>query len=120
MNKFFISFICILFGFLAKGQDGAICISQPDKNLAAVQALVAKHSHLNLEDFGTFKCKTPEPKARKIRARLRGITAFELQPVSNPEQSSVALHNIPVHINVKNNALIFPFYYIFLFRLTPF
>jgi hypothetical protein len=120
MNKFFLLFFLILLGFLAKGQDDALCLSQPDKNLTAAQALVAQHPHLNLDDYNISISKTPEPKARKIRTRLRGITAFEIQPASSPEQSAVASHSLPVHLYVRNNALVCPFYYVFLFRLTPF
>lgn len=120
MNKFFLLFFGILLGSLAKGQDDAICSMQPDKNRMAAHPVLTLDSQIDPEDYCYFTSQPPERKSRKVRTRLRGITAFEIQPGNSPQQAAEVSHSMPVHMYVRNNALVCPFYYVFLFRLTPF
>jgi hypothetical protein len=120
MNKFFLLFFSILLGFLVNGQENAICSLQPDHNPVAAHPVLTLDSQLDPEDYCYVSSRPPERKTRKVRTRLRGITAFEIQPGNSPQQAAEMPQSVPLHMYVSNNALVCPFYYVFLFRLTPF
>jgi hypothetical protein len=118
-NKLIWLIIGILIGSLATAAEKVPASAHADSFLAAVH-VAPDHANKYIEVNATFKSKIPEKQARKIRPRFRGVSFFTLQQINSSTQSSFTFYDQTVPLPTGNQAPALPFYYIFLFRLTPF
>jgi hypothetical protein len=118
-NKYLVLFIVyILFGFIAMAEPGGQ--KQPFTGECIAYAAGVKAKETTIDQKVVTLCNLPKKKQSKIRVRFRAASYFRINPV---ETTTPVDTSFPLHIPILHNSPtghIPPFYYIFLFRLTPF
>jgi hypothetical protein len=123
-NKYLVSFIVfILLGFIATGNPGKHM--QPHLHPGGymvydIGATVQDHAVAH-NDRPVFRCNLPAKRQSKIKSRFRAVSFIQLSPI-HTNQLVGATCFIPSFKGASgiNTVHLPPFYYIFLFRLTPF
>jgi hypothetical protein len=123
-NKHLVSFIVfILLGFIATGNSGKQVPSHlhPGEYLVYDTGVTVEDHAVAHNDRPVFRCNLPAKRQLSIKSRFRAVSFIQLSP-TDTNQLVGATCFIP---SVKetsgiNTVHLPPFYYIFLFRLTPF
>ena len=118
-NKYLVQFIVyILFGFIAMAEPCEYKQPHTGEYIAYATGVEAKETAID-QKVVTL-CNLPEKKQSKRRVRFRAASYFRINPDETTTQVDTSF---PLHIPILQSSLtghIPPFYYIFLFRLTPF
>ncbi|MBO9200544.1 MULTISPECIES: hypothetical protein [Niastella] len=122
--KYWVSFIAfILLGFLSMGNPG----KQVHLHLLSGDYIIydtgAIADDLTAEptEQAVIRCNLPAKRQSKIKSRFRAVSFIQLSPnETNQLVSSICSYRSIKMTYGINTAHLRPFYYIFLFRLTPF
>jgi hypothetical protein len=120
-NKYLVQFIVyMLFGFIAMAEPGRQKQQHTGDSTAYATGVNVKEIAIDQEGKVVTLCNLPKKKQSKIRVRFRAASYFRI----NPDESTTPVKvSSPLHVPIGQNnrtGHIPPFYYIFLFRLTPF
>lgn len=123
-NKYLVQLIAfLLLGFVAVGNPGKQERPPLHPGMYLVYdtgAAVSDHT-VTHNDWPVFRCNLPAKKRSAIKSRFRAVSFIQLSPSeTNPPAASTCSIEIVKGANGLNTAHLPPFYYIFLFRLTPF
>lgn len=114
---------CILLGYMTKGadrlHDGQ---HRPYDNAGYYNNTSTLSDGLGFQDEqASFTSRLPRHKQLKYRTRFRAASSFTVSYTPPAEEPRSFVHHrwaVPLPANSKERLL--PFYYIFLFRFTPF
>jgi hypothetical protein len=115
-------FICLLTASLLKAEHRspeAACTQQVMEAIHACSLHDVLHAPTLTPE--NISHELPEPAARRNRTRFRAVSQYHLVSVNktvDPSPFTVPVITDP--IRTVNQALMPPFYYVFLFRLKPF
>lgn len=113
----------ILLGFAAVGNPGKQDLSPLHAGMYLVYDTGAVVDDIAVEhnDQPVFRCNLPVNRPTKFRSRFRAVSFIQLSPseTNQPVASSCSIQTGKGTTGI-NTAHLPPFYYIFLFRLTPF
>lgn len=72
------------------------------------------------EDAPAFSCNEPQGLHIKIRTRFRNTSFYKIRAVPDNEPVNTTFPSSLTPLYTQKAAFFLPFYYVFLFRLTPF
>lgn len=123
-NKYLVSFIAfLLLGFISMGNSGKHLHAHlhPGAYLVYDTGVTVADDTIEHTDWPVFRCNLPAKKPSTLKSRFRAVSFIQLSPSeSNPLVASTCSMRTVKGTNGINTAHLPPFYYIFLFRLTPF
>lgn len=110
----------MLFAFIAMAEPGKHKPPLTGDYIGYDTGVEAKEIAIDQKGKAVNVCNLPKKKQSKIRVRFRAASYFRINPdeSTTPVESSFPLH-APILQNSRTGHIP-PFYYIFLFRLTPF
>jgi hypothetical protein len=123
-NKYLASFIVfILLGFIAMGNPGKHMqahLHPGEYMVYDTGATVEKHA-VTHTDRPVFRCNLPAKRQSKIKSRFRAVSFIQLSPIDTYQLvGTTCFTRLVKGASGINTIHLPPFYYIFLFRLTPF
>jgi hypothetical protein len=123
-NKYLIQFIAyILLGFTAMANTGGQ--AQPHLQADAYRlydtaATVDLHA-IDHHVHAVFHCNLPAKKQAKIKSRFRAVSFYQISPIDITRLDASIYPATQSKLGSRiNTTHLPPFYYLFLFRLTPF
>jgi hypothetical protein len=123
-NKYLVSFIVfILLGFMANGNPGRQVYAHlhPGEYMVYDTGTTVEDHAVANTDRPVFRCNLPAKRQSKIKSRFRAVSFIQLSPIDTNQlvRSACFIQSVKGTSGI-NTAHLPPFYYIFLFRLTPF
>jgi hypothetical protein len=119
-RHFFLFIVGILLGSMAMADSGSGNLSHPANTIAYDTGAVVKSLVIAGEDAPTLSCNEPQGLHIKIRTRFRNTSFYKIRAVPAYEQANTIFPSSITPLYTGRAAFILPFYYVFLFRLTPF
>jgi hypothetical protein len=123
-NKYLVQLIAfILLGFVAVADPGKKELSHlhPGKYLVDDTGATVNDHAVAHNNRPVFRCNLPAKRASTIRSRFRAVSLIQLSAADATQLvGSIISSYITNLASGINTAHLPPFYYIFLFRLTPF
>lgn len=112
--------MCILFGYMAMARPVAGTIPQAADRIDCHTATVIENDAVACEDECTYSGNQPRKKQVKIRPKFLSVSFFKVRNFYTEDLINSAFAPVVTRLYGGSAAHLLPFYYVFLFRLTPF
>ncbi|WP_205508889.1 hypothetical protein [Longitalea arenae] len=120
-NKYlFQCIVYILLGTIAVAGTGRQKQSQPCDPVANAISVSVEAQAIGQQDQADYISNHPAKKQSKIRTRFRAASYLRISPVETTAPVEVYCPLKETTLSNRRTAHLPPFYYLFLFRLTPF